>query len=277
LGFKCTENLPSVGDRALIRRIIFFEDETLLEFLSPSPDAPATGDEFREWVEKHEGGMSLALRISSAQDAAAYLEAHNFEVKVTGWPKAKEGETEPSSVQYYSVSTPDAPSGDRQVFMTWIWLIESLSSPGRAAKRAARREQGMMVHPNTARRLHSVWFAVSDLNASLRNLRDAGLESGGRREAKFLGAQGREVKAGTGTMILLQSADDHGALSEFLSDHDDGSIIAVSIEITDLDKARSWIEGRSGQKLEPYDGFYGRSIMIPPDLTHGVWLEMFQR
>ena len=83
------KNLPSMGDRALLRRLIIFEDETLLEFLSPSPDAPATGDEFREWVEKHEGGMSLALRSSSAQDAAAYLEARNFEVIVRGWPRAR--------------------------------------------------------------------------------------------------------------------------------------------------------------------------------------------
>ncbi|OGD24165.1 MAG: hypothetical protein A2Y69_04835 [Candidatus Aminicenantes bacterium RBG_13_59_9] len=277
LGFMCTEkNLPSMGRYALLRRLIFFEDETLLEFFSPSPDAPATGDEFREWVDKHEGGMSLALRISSAKDAAVYLDAHNFEAKVTGWPRATAGEGDPAQVQYYSVTTPDAPSGNRQVFMTWIWLVEYISSPERTAKRAARREQGMMDHPNTAKRLHSVWFAVRDLEASLRNLHDAGFESGEPREATFLEAGGREVKAGTGTMILLQPADDKGALSEFLSDHDDGSIIAVSIEVSDLDKARSLIESRSGRKLEPYTGFYGRSIMIPPDLTHGVWLELFQ-
>lgn len=277
LGFRCTETLPGAGGRALIRSIIFFEDETLLEFLSPSPDAPATGDEFREWVEKHEGGMSLALRTSSAQDAAAYLEAHNFEVKVTGWPRAKAGEANPAQVQYYSVTTPDAPSANRQVFMTWIWLVEYVSSPERSARRAARREQGLMNHPNTAQRLHSVWFAVRDLEAGLRNLRDAGFESGEPLQAEFLGAGGREIQAGTGTMILLQAVSDQSALSKFLSDHDDGSMIAVSIEVADLDKARSLIEGRSGRKLEPYAGFYGRSILIPPDLTHGIWLEFFQR
>jgi hypothetical protein len=66
-------------------------------------------------------------------------------------------------------------------------------------------------------------------------------------------------------------------LNEFLSNHDDGSIIAVSIEVSDLNKARSWIECHSQRKLEPYDGFYGRSIMIPPDMTHGVWMEFFER
>jgi catechol 2,3-dioxygenase-like lactoylglutathione lyase family enzyme len=277
LGFKCTENLSSLSGRALLRSLILFEDETLMEFLSPSLAAPATGDEFREWVEKHEGGMSLALRITSAQDAAAYLEARNFEVKVTGWPVATAGEGNPAQVQYYSVTTPDAPSGNGQVLMTWIWLVEYTSSLERTAKRAARREKGLLDHPNTAKRLHSAWFAVRDLEASLRNLRDAGLEPGETRVAKFLGAGGREVKAGTGTIILLQAVSDKGALSKFLSDHDDGEIIGMSIEVYDLSKARSWIESHSERKLEPYDGFYGRSIMIPPDMTHGVWLEMFQR
>jgi hypothetical protein len=60
-------------------------------------------------------------------------------------------------------------------------------------------------------------------------------------------------------------------------DHDDGSIIAVSIEVSDLNKARSWVEGHSGHKLDQYKGFYGQSIIIPPDLTHGVWMELFRR
>jgi catechol 2,3-dioxygenase-like lactoylglutathione lyase family enzyme len=277
LGFRCTEkNLPSTGSRALLRRLILFEDETLLEFLSPSPGAPAIGDEFREWVEKHEGGMSLALRISSAQDAAAYLEAHNFEVKVTGWPRATATEGNPAQVQYYSVTTPDTPSSNRQIFKVWIWLFENID-PERSAKLAVRREQGLMDHPNTAVRLHAAWFAVRNLEASLHNLQDMGLELGEAREAKFLGSGGREVKAGTGTMILLQSTNEKGALNKFLSDHDDGDIMAISIEVSDLNKARSWIEGHSRRTLEPYDGFYGRSILIPPDMTHGVWMELFQR
>jgi hypothetical protein len=92
-----------------------------------------------------------------------------------------------------------------------------------------------------------------------------------------LGASGREVKAGNGNMLLLQSADKNSVLNTFLSNHDDGSIIAVSIEVFDLNKARSWVEGHSGHKLEPYMAYYGRCIMIPPDLTHGIWMELFQR
>ncbi len=275
LGFKCTENLP--GYSGALRSVIFFEDETMLEFLSPPQPASAVNSDLVAFVEKHEGAMSLALETSSAKGAAAYLKAHNFEVKISEWPRVmKEGETKPPPAQFYSVSIPDTPSGNKQIFMLWIWLIEHVS-PERAAKLAARREQGMMAHPNTALGIRTVWFAVRDLDASLRNLHDAGFESGETREAKFLGAKGREVKAGKGSMLLLRSFDKNGVLNKFLSDHDDGDIIGISIEVSDLNKARSWVEGHSGHKLEPYKGFYGQSVMISPDLTHGVWMELFQR
>jgi catechol 2,3-dioxygenase-like lactoylglutathione lyase family enzyme len=280
LGLKCIANPPPRPSGAL-RSVIVFEDETLLEFLSPPQPASAVNSDYLRYlaafVEKHEGAMSLALETSSAKGAAAYLKAHNFEVKISEWPRVmKEGETKTSPAQYYSVSTPDTPSGNKQIFMLWIWLIEHVS-PERPAKLAARREQGMMAHPNTALGIRTVWFAVRDLDAKLRNLQDAGLEPGQTHEAKFLGAKGREVKAGKGSLLLLRSVDQKGVLNTFLRDHDDGSIIAVSIEVSDLNKARSLVEGHSGHKLEPYKGYYGQSIMIPPDLTHGVWLELFQR
>ena len=135
----------------------------------------------------------------------------------------------------------------------------------------------MMDHPNTAQRLHSVWFAVKDMDAVLQNLQDAGFEKGKACKMKLLGAEGREIPAGKGSLLILQSAEKDGVLKKFLSNHEDGDIIGISIRVTDLNKARSWIEANSGNKFEPYDGLYGRSILIPPELTHGVWMELFQQ
>jgi catechol 2,3-dioxygenase-like lactoylglutathione lyase family enzyme len=279
LGFKCLERKPE-PDGALTS-LIFFENKSYLELLSvPQPLATAISDfprEFSVFIEKHEGAMYLGLETSSAKDATDFLKVHNFEAELSEHRRIiKKGETKTSPVQVYSVDTPDTPSGNKQVFMLWIYLVEYVD-PGRPARLAAFREKGMMAHPNTALGIHSVWFAVRDLDAQLRNLCDAGFESGETREAKFLGASGREVEAGEGRLLLLQSADDNGALNKFLSNHDDGEIISISIEVSDLTKARSWVEGHSGHKLEPYKGFYGKSILIPPDLAHGVWMELFQR
>jgi len=275
LGFKYSKAPPSTD--GTVRSFIFFENNSYLELFSVANVTDET-KYFAAFAEKHEGTIYLGLATSSAKDAAGYLKAHSFEAVLSGEESpTKEGQPKQPPPPYYYVFISDKPSGEKQPFMlsNVLFFIEYVSSerPGRLV---ALREQGMMAHPNTALRIHSVWFAVRDLEASLRNLEDAGLEPGERREAKFLGAEGRDVKAGIGKMLLLRSADKNGVLNKFLSDHDDGNIIGISIEVSDLNQARSWVEGHSGHKLEPYDGFYGRSIMIPPDVTHGIWMEMFQ-
>jgi len=268
LGFKFME-IPPQPD-GFVPYFISFENTTYLE-LQPIGALPFIAkmfdyaDGYADFAEKYEGAVFLGLAISSAKDAADHLKARSFQASLVG---------EDPGLNYVMIS--HEPSGEKRAFPLAIFLVEYISSE-RVAWLAGMREKGMMVHPNTARRLFSVWFAVRDLEASLKNIQDAGFEPGETREAKFLGAKGREVKAGNGYMLLLQSIDKNGVLAKFLSDRHDGEIIGVSVEVSDVEKARSLIESRSGQKLEPYDGFYGRSIMIPPDMAHGVWLEMFQR
>jgi catechol 2,3-dioxygenase-like lactoylglutathione lyase family enzyme len=269
LGFKVKENPPQPN--GWLQYVIWFENATYLEF-QPIAALPWIAemfdytDGYADFAEKYEGAVFLGLATSSAKYAADHLKARNFQAYLV---------EEDPAFNYVHIS--HEPSGEEQAFPLAIFFIEYVFDPGRPARLAARLEQGMMTHPNTARRLHSVWFVVRDMEASLKNIQDAGFEPGETREARFLGAKGREVKAGNGYMLLLQSIDKNGVLAKFLSDHHDGEIIGVSVEVSDVEKARSLIESRSGQKLEPYDGFYGRSILIPPELTHGVWMELFQR
>ena len=270
LGFKVIEatqpnGWPQAG--------ILFEDLTFLEFqpivaLSWIAKKFDYADGYADFAQKYEGAVFLGMATSSAKYAADHLKARNFQAYLN---------IEEAPGFYDLVEISHDPSGEKQAFPLAIFLIEYIFDPGRPARFAARLEQGMMTHPNTARRLHSVWFAVRDLKTSLQNLQDVGLEPGETREARFLEAKGREVKAGDGCLLLLQSIDKNGVLANFLSDRHDGEIIGVSIEVSDLNKARSWVEGHSGHKLEPDDGFYGRSIIIPPDLTNGLWMELFQR
>ncbi len=270
LGFKVIETTqpngwPQAG--------ILFENFTYLEFqpiaaLSWIAKKFDYTDGYADFAKKHEGAVFMGLATSSAKYAADHLKARNFQAYLNV-------EEAPGFCNLVEIS--HEPSGEKQAFPLAIFLVEYVFDPGRPARIAARLEQGIMTHPNTARRLYSVWFAVHDLGASLKNIQDAGFEPGETREAKFLGAKGREVKAGDGWLLLLQSVDKNGLVNKFLSGRHDGEIIGVSIEVSDLDKARSLIERRSGRNLEPYNGFCGRSILIPPDLTHGVWMELFQR
>src|SRR5208337_5342398 len=116
---------------------------------------------------------------------------------------------------WYIVSPADKPAADKKGITIPIFWIEYVS----AERRKKRRAEGLMDHPNTAMGIHAVWFAVHDTEAQLRTLRDAGLESGESREATFLGAHGREVKAGQGVLLLLEPSDKKGVLAKYLSDH----------------------------------------------------------
>lgn len=131
------------------------------------------------------------------------------------------------------------------------------------------------MHPNTATAIRAVWFAVHDVNAQLRTLRDAGFNGDMSRDVQLLGTDGRELKAGAGTMVLLGPSTKSGLVKKYLSNHDEG-IIGLSIEVTNLGKARRFAEEASGKKIKIYKGAYGQSFLLSPNLTHGVSVEMFQ-
>jgi hypothetical protein len=107
---------------------------------------------------------------------------------------------------WYSVSPADEPAAGKKGIILPIFFIEYVS----AERREKRRAAGEMDQPNTAMGIHAVWFAVHDVESQLRSLRDAGLESGESREAKFLGAHGLDVKADQGVLLLLESSDRNG-------------------------------------------------------------------
>jgi len=254
---------------------VSLQNNSYLELLSVSGGTPAAHSDaadVAEFVRKHEGAMFLGIDVSSAKAAADYLKAHNFDVNgPEPGSVMKEGETTPPPPMWYDVNTADKPAANKEGFTIPIFLVEYLSTSWKDKARA----EGRMDHPNTAMGIHAGWFAVHDTQAQLRTLRDAGFEAGEFREAKFLSAHGREVKAGAGALLLLESSDKDGLLTKYLSNHDEG-IIGLSIEVADLGKAHQLAEAGTGRKLEIYKGFYGASFLLPPEVTHGLWLEMFE-
>ena len=273
LGFKVGKGGHFPG--GISNAIASLQNNSYLELLSVS-GSPSTvqgfDSETADILEKHEGAMFLGIDVSSAKAAADYLKARNFDVNDPDPGSImKEGETTPPPPMWYSVSPADKPAADKKAMTLPIFWIEYVS----AERREKRRAAGLMDHPNTAMGIHAVWFAVHDAEAQLRTLRDAGLEDGESRGVKFLSAHGREVKAGQGVLLLLESSDKNGLLTKFLSDYGE-EIIGLSIEVADLGKARQLAEVGTARKLETYKGSFGTSFLLPPEVTHGVWMEMFQ-
>lgn len=280
LGFKVGKGGHFPG--GVFNSGISFQNNSALEVLTVRGTPTGMAMELADFLKKREGAMFLAIDVSSAKTAAEYLKARNFAVQgpIPG-SVMKEGETTPPPAQYYTVG-PDEPKAGQRGMLMPIAFIEWVSSERREKRRAA----GEMDHPNTAVGLHAVWFAVHDAEAQLNMFRDAGLEAGESREVKFLSAHGREVKAGQGVLLILESSNKDGPLAKYLSDRvgpqgkcncpDDEGVIGLSIEVADLGKARQLAESGTGKKLETYKGFYGTSFLLPPEVTHGVWIEMFQ-
>jgi hypothetical protein len=105
----------------------------------------------------------------------------------------KEGETTLLPPMWYSVLPADEPAaGKKGIILSYF--LHRVRFRRTARKASCRGGDGS---PNTAMGIHAVWFAVHDVESQLRTL----------REAKFLGAHGREVKAGQGVLLLLEPSD----------------------------------------------------------------------
>lgn len=90
-----------------------------------------------------------------------------------------------------------------------------------------------------------------------------------------------------GIVLSVRSIDE---AEKFLKEHqllakDDAGHIVISpaaieglaIRLVAVTQAQDEVVFRTEVHQEPDKGFYGRSLMIPSDLTHGIWLELFQR
>ena len=131
-------------------------------------------------------------------------------------------------------------------------------------------------HANTAKGIKSVWIAVTDLKAATKAYESVGLPVGEKRRLPQLGAIGSEIKAGQGVILLLQPTSHSGKVAKFLEDRGEG-IMGISIEVSRLMTARKLLQMNTKRKFTPYGGPYGMSVLIPAQITHGVWVEMFQR
>jgi catechol 2,3-dioxygenase-like lactoylglutathione lyase family enzyme len=282
LGFQVSQGGQFPG--GISNSIIHFANGGYLELISvkaaqsdsgggqQDPGYAELGAGITGFAKKHEGAMFLGLNVSSAKKSAEYLRAHNFDV---GNPESgslmKEGETKPPPPEWYTVGNADNPDPNKLTLRLPIFFIEYVD----ATRLKKVRDQGLEHHDNTAVGMRAVWFAVHDLGAQMETLRSGGFDAK-PVGADILGVPGRAVNAGSGSIVLLSSEDQHSAVAKYLSDHDEG-IIALSIEVADLAKAHQLAETAGQKKLGVYKGAFGRSFLLSPDDTHGVWLEVFQR
>jgi catechol 2,3-dioxygenase-like lactoylglutathione lyase family enzyme len=233
-----------------------------VELMSIDPSQAPPDDELVRLLNEREGGYALALGVSSAQQTADALRARNFEViGPAGTPFIPEGSKEVQTAPWQTVAIANPVLPSEPIFFIQYARREASSRP--------------IEHQNTAVDLRSVWIAVKDLEEATKGYEALGLLPGHKRRMPQLAAKGREIGAERGVILLLQATDTKGPLASYVAQHGEG-VVGMSIEVRDLNIARSLLHSSTQQELNPSNGPYGESVVVPPVFTHGVWIELFQ-
>ena len=124
-------------------------------------------------------------------------------------------------------------------------------------------------------RLHSVWIAVKDLGVAVRAYEGVGLRAGRQVRMPQLSASGREIDAGAGRILLVAPNDSTGSLSRYVAQYGEG-VVGASIEVRDMQAARSLLQESTKQALPPFAGIHGRSLSGTSCVAAArMWLELF--
>ena len=251
---------------------VWFEDRTYLELITFYDRTKASW--LANFLEKQEGACLLGLATSSADQTAAFLRSRGFEIDgPTGRTITIEGVQDTPPELWRAVGFKQAILPDTAVFFIEYnrkaWEELQRKSPVVMPAGATR-------HANTAKRIASVWVVVKDLTAATKVYESVGLHAGRKLELSQLGADGREMEAGQGVILLLQSKDTGGPVASFLAKRGEG-LMGVSIEVGQIETARKILETNTKEQFTLYAGPYGQSLLITGEVTRGAWMEMFQK
>lgn len=270
LGFSATPVLLSPA--GVENRLVWFDDLSYLELDAFTERNPGTAP-FLDFLANHEGAKFYGTEVVDAARAVAFLDG-------AGYPNVGPIPAAPLTIQ----------STGQVVGLTPLWTAIILT------QRLAPDNSNFFIdydeaevqqlfadvpalaprpHPNTARRIDTLWLVVADLDAAIGFYTGLGLQVEARNEKiEYLGGRGARVRFHDATLALLRP-DGPGLVADFAADRGEG-ILGVSVAVGDLGAAHSLVQGNTGLTL-PTFRYRGRErFLIPASLTHGVLIEMVE-
>jgi hypothetical protein len=224
-------------------------------------------------LERREGPYAIAFEVSNIDRTANLLRSRDFIMSGI----------DVGTVQYEGVETapPELWRGLSVWGLPYSGLIGFLQYNKTARNQLIRKyphleRRRYMNHPNTAKALRAVWLSVQSLSESVSSFERMGFQRGAFVALSPLGARGCEIEAGGCSILLVEPVDQRSIARRFLEKYGQ-NFMGVSIEVGDLESARDFIEIRGDFRLQPYSGAYGQSMLIPSELAHGLWIELFQQ
>jgi hypothetical protein len=248
----------------------YFKDTTYLETMSAWDAKKAPW--LARFTKHHEGAYFLALCVHSAEETAAFLAKRGFETMPPrpGTIQAP-GDKAPTGELWKTLFFKRSPFPPGSFFFIAYGQKVRQNLFDRLKVREIRRRY--FFHPNTALGIRAVWMGVKDADAVARTFDRMGLPAGRSVELAALGARGKLVEAGIGAILVLEPSRPDGKLAAFLASRGEG-LFGLSIQVRHLKMARLRIEQNTGQTVAPVPGFFGPALLLPPELTHGTWMEM---
>ena len=244
-----------------------FQDDTYLELLSVYD--PTKAKDTVAFLEKYEGAGAVGLNIGSADATVNFLRSRGIETGTGSGTIKLENTDDVPSVLWKWVDLKAKTSITDSIFFLEYTLE-------RAAFRKRHPEQySVGSHSNGARRLASVWMIAKDLKDGAGPYEMIGLLAKRQVKLEHADAKGTEFQVGQGTILLLAPTKDDGKTAMFLKQHGEGGILGASIEVGDLSSARHFLD-ENGVEHHDYAGTYGQSLLVSPERTHGLWLEMYE-
>lgn len=240
---------------------IYFADGTFIELYGVHDPAKVAevGEGFA--VESAEGVRWVTLHTGSAAETTNLLKQRGLAM----WGPFELPEDSPAGKWTHRLVGPEGPAfpGGRLYFVEYNDALRGRRRAEDAAKVRARE-----AHANGALGLRSVWIEVGDMNAAAAKYEAAGLMVGPDKWLVVLDTTAREITTPGGTILLVQSRANNPGRGD--------AFAGISIKAESLDRVRALIGAAHAADLQPYQGLYGRSILVPPTLARGASIEFFE-
>ena len=242
---------------------INFADGTFIELYAIHDRATVAATTEAFALEAPEGVTWMTLHVGSTAETATLLKQRG----IPAWGPFDLPEDAKPGEWRFRLTGPEQPvlPGGRVYFVEYN---EELRAKRRAEDAANVRTRE--VHANATRGLSSVWVTVVDLSAAAARYESAGLVAGPEVRLTVLDTNAREIKTPGGTILLVQRRPEDG--SESSSDTFSG----ISVKTENLDLVRTLIRESHSVELQPYQGLYGRSVLVPATRAHGASIEFFE-
>jgi len=261
LGFQVR---PGRDPGGVANRYIRFADSSFIELLGITRPDPAFDPGMQEDQQALKGGpgsRTFGFRTSSLDAIHQSLQALHYAVTpfFSGPDSAKPG--------WRLFAFDRAPLSSNTFFIDYAaGYAPDQFDPANAGDYRVTRE-----HPNGARELSSIWLVSADAEADRRQLEKMGYGHAVPVRLPALAAKGYCVPVGPTALLALQP-DGAGIAAQTMA-NGGARILGVSFGVSDLGRARRWVERGYERKLTTYRGLSGESFLAPTRDDLGLSIE----